>query len=161
MKITMDDLIVNFDHLDREQVLQDWRWLVGESKHPILVTAMGDAFLQDEEDNSVWGLDVDQGATWKVADSAEAFAVLMTNEEWVRGHMAADAVGELRERGVELETGQVYSLKQPAVLNGEYAVENIEPCDMAVHFSVLGKMQEKLRDVPDGSQVSGYTIVHH
>jgi hypothetical protein len=50
VRITLSDLVVNVDHLDQESLPADWRWLIGPSKRLILVSAIGDAFLQDERD---------------------------------------------------------------------------------------------------------------
>ena len=50
---TLNDLTVNFSHQDRALILLDWRWLVGPDRHPILITALGDAFLQDSRDSSI------------------------------------------------------------------------------------------------------------
>jgi hypothetical protein len=48
VRITLSDLTVDVGHLDQERLLDDWRWLIGPSKRLILVSAIGDAFLQDE-----------------------------------------------------------------------------------------------------------------
>ena len=52
MRITLSDLTVGFDHLDRAHLLEDWRWLIGSSKQPILLSAVGDAFVHDENDGT-------------------------------------------------------------------------------------------------------------
>jgi hypothetical protein len=48
--ITLNDLTVNFRHLDPMALLDDWRWLIGERKRAVLITALGDAFVQDPDD---------------------------------------------------------------------------------------------------------------
>ena len=45
MKITWNDLTVNFEQIDREKLVDDWRWLIGDSTLPILITSTGDMFL--------------------------------------------------------------------------------------------------------------------
>ncbi|MCO1337166.1 hypothetical protein MO867_22875, partial [Microbulbifer sp. OS29] len=44
--MNLNDFTVNFKHLNREKLLEDWVWLIGKDKLPIMVTALGDAFLQ-------------------------------------------------------------------------------------------------------------------
>ncbi len=63
----MNDLTVNFSHLDRNTLLEDWQWLIGPSKLPILLTA-GDAFVQDADDGTVHFLDVGVGQMHPVAN---------------------------------------------------------------------------------------------
>ena len=47
MPITVDDLTVNFEHADRATLLADWEWRIGPDRLPILITALGHAFVQD------------------------------------------------------------------------------------------------------------------
>jgi len=67
--MTLDDLTVNFSHLDYQALLADWIWLVGESKLPILLTASGNAFVQDVENGSVHVLDVAAGSLSEIVSS--------------------------------------------------------------------------------------------
>ena len=91
MPLTMNDLTVNFSHLDQARILDDWRWLIGPNRLPILISAAGD--------------------------------------------------------------GQVYSLKKPVGLGGEYTLDNIEACDIEVHFSTTGQLGEKIGQSPPGTRI--------
>jgi hypothetical protein len=144
MAITLDDLTVDFRHLEREAVLEDWSWLIGPGKQPILLPAIGDAFVQDVDDGSVWHLDVAIPDVSKVADDFEAFQARLGEREFVLRHFAVNAVVDLRENGKRLAPGQIYSYKQPPFLGGEIAFANIEPCDISVHFSILGQIAERV-----------------
>ena len=53
MSLTWNDLTVSFEHLDRERLIEDWKWLVGSSL-PILITSVGDAFLQNDLGEIYW-----------------------------------------------------------------------------------------------------------
>jgi hypothetical protein len=44
MRITWNELTVNFENPGADDLLRDWRWLVGESIHLLPVSAMGDMF---------------------------------------------------------------------------------------------------------------------
>jgi hypothetical protein len=144
MAITIDDLTANFRHLEREAVLEDWRWLIGPARQPILLAAIGDAFVQDELDGSVWQLDVAVPDVFKVADDLAAFQAKLAEREFVMRHFAVAAVVDLRENGKRLEPGQIYSYTHPPFLGGEIAFANIEPCDISVHFSILGQVAERV-----------------
>ena len=154
----MNDLTVNFSHLDRDTLLQDWFWLIGPSKVPILLTAAGDAFVQDADDGTVHFLDVGTGQLHPIADSPEELRTLLANKEFVVNHLAVQMVGALMQAGKRLEAGQIYSFKVPPVLGGQHALENVEVTDIAVHFSVAGQIHEKVRNLPPGTPVDGFTI---
>lgn len=72
MKITWNELTINPDGIDFDALLDDWRWLVPESMSPVLLSALGDLFLVDQ-DNTVHWLDAGSGTLTQVADSPQVF----------------------------------------------------------------------------------------
>ena len=153
MPITMNDLTVPMDHLEREAILQDWTWLIGETKFPILFAACGDAFLQDTQDGTVWVLDSMEGALHQVALDLDEFRSLLNDREFVSDYLAVQMIGDLIQEGKELDPGHIYSLTVPVPLGGEVTLPNIEPTDIQVHFSVLGQLHEKIKDLPPGTTI--------
>jgi hypothetical protein len=149
MKITWNELTVKFDPRDGD-LLADWRWLVGNTSYPILISALGDAFLQ-ETDGSIWWLDVGAGKFYKVAQSGNEFkqATAANVNEWFTPQL----VGDLLACGVTLGTDECFSFKKPPVLGGEYNPENMEPTNLSVHFSILGQIYRQVRDLPDGTPI--------
>ncbi|MCK7598804.1 DUF1851 domain-containing protein [Microbulbifer sp. CAU 1566] len=151
--MTLNDLTVNFSHLEREKILSDWRWLIGDEKLPILITAFGEAFLQDVNDNSVHFLNVADGVISHIAASPEALKAKLSDKEFVSEFLAVQAVGDLRQADKLLEHGQVYSFKLAPALGGDITADNLEPSDIEVHFSVLGQIQEQVKNLPNGTEV--------
>ena len=158
MAITLNDLTVNFQHLDRDSLLEDWRWLIGPNKSPVLLAAIGDAFVQDAEDNSIHLLSVATGKLQQVAADPEEFRSLLGQKEFVVNHLAVQAIGEMIRTGVTLGPGQIYSFKQPPALGGAYALENLEPTDIEVHFSLSGQIFEQISKLPPEAQITSVTI---
>lgn len=156
--ITLNDLTVNFQHLDREALLSDWRWLIGPTKQPILLSALGDAYLQDTEDGSVYLLEVGGGAMEPVAGSVDEFRSLLGDREFVMSSFVPSLILELRAAGKTLAPGQIYSFQHPPVLGGEYSGDNLEPTDIAVHFSVLGQIHQQVKDLPEGTPIDSIRI---
>ena len=156
--MNFNDLTVNFDHIDRDQILSDWTWILGSTKLPIMITAAGDAFVQDTEDNTVHFLDTVLGSLNKVADSFETFQKLLDDKDFVVEYMMVQQVGDLLQRGIKLNKGEVYSFKTPPVVGGEFTFENIEKSDIEIHFSFSGQIHEQVKDIPDGETISGIKI---
>ena len=148
----MAELTVDFEHLDRERLLADWRWLTGTSKLPVLLAAIGDAFLQDH-DGSVHFLDTSAGELERAAGDAVSFGTMLRDPAFVTEHFAVDVVAELRANGLLLEPGQIYSFEQPPVLGGSFETANVEAADIEVHFSITGQIHEQVRDLPAGTPV--------
>src|SRR5207249_1066199 len=124
-------------------LLEDWNWLIGR-KLPILIAAAGDAFVQDPDDGSVHLLDVAAGRLSLVARDIEEFQSLLADRDFVMSHPTVEMVVALRERGMTLGPGHIYSYKKSPVLGGEIALDNVEMTDIAVHFSIAGQIHEQV-----------------
>lgn len=107
--MTLDDLTVSFKHLNRETLLEDWVWLIGKRKLPILLAAAGDAFVQDADDGTIHILDVAAGKSGVVAESASEFQSLISDREFVGKYLSVQVVGDLRMKGLILKPGQTVS----------------------------------------------------
>ncbi|WP_129647626.1 T6SS immunity protein Tdi1 domain-containing protein [Peristeroidobacter agariperforans] len=156
--MTLNDLTVNFSHLNREAILSEWEWLIGTHKLPILLAASGDAFVQDVNDGSIHILDTLEAKLQKVADSVEEFRTLLSDRQFVGSHFAVQMVGELRSSGCVLQRGQIYSFKHPPVLGGEVDVGNVEVSDIEVHFSVSGQIHRQVSRLPPGTRIDKVVI---
>jgi hypothetical protein len=158
MAISLNDLTVDFSHVDKDALLEDWEWLIGDTKMPILITAVGDAFVQDAN-GAVHLLDVGAGDLSKVADSVEEFRSLLGDREFVTDTLLPDLVAALRSAGKTLGDGELYSFVNPPVLGGEYEVANMDPMIMEVHFSIFGQIHRQVADLPEGTPITNIKIV--
>ncbi len=151
MALTWNDLTVGFEHINRETLVEDWQWLVGSSL-PILVTSVGDAFLQNELGEIYW-LETGSAEFEKVADSYEEFQNQLKDHDLIHEWFLVPIVAELKEQGLALEAGKLYGFKQLPALGGEYQANNFELTDIQVHFAISGQMHFQLKDISDGTQV--------
>src|SRR6476469_7216458 len=94
MRITLNELTVPLRHLDAERLVDDWRWLIGPSKQPILLSAIGDAFVQDEADGTVYLLDTAAGTCQRVAENEAEFRNLLTDAQWATEHLAVETIAD-------------------------------------------------------------------
>jgi len=138
--------------------MSDWDWLIGPSKLPILIAATGDAFLQDTDTGQISLLDVMGGEEHPVASGIEEFRALLGQKEFVGDCLDVRMIGDLIQSGLRLGPGQVYGLKKPLPLGGEVVLENLEPIDMEVHFSINGQLRKKVQALPPGTPVNQISI---
>ncbi|MEP7247241.1 MAG: T6SS immunity protein Tdi1 domain-containing protein [Gammaproteobacteria bacterium] len=148
MALTLQDLTVNISNLDRASLLGEWRWLIGTTKLPVLVTAIGNAFVVDTASGSVHMLDVGPGTLHQVATSLDEFRARLRDKEFVIEHFVPFIVARMRANGHTLQAGHVYGFKTPPPLGGEYSADNLQPTEIVSHFSVLGGLHEHTIDVP-------------
>lgn len=154
MDITMADLTISMAGLDRDRLLSEWTWLVGESRVPILLTAAGDAFLEDVDDGSVHFLDAQAAAVDPVADTVDELRELLTKQEFVYTYLAVELVADMKRHGRSLAPRQVFSLRTPLALGGAYDFSNVEETDVEVHFTTLGQILRQVQELPPGTPVT-------
>src|SRR3954453_5679197 len=157
MRITWNELTVDFTKPGVDALLQDWGWLLGDSMHLILVSAIGDMFLADDTGQVFW-LDTGTGKLQQIAASVEEFQQLRQQREHADQWFIPLLVGDLITSGVKLSPGQCYSYKKPPFLGGEVALENFTPTDLMVHFSVLGQLCKQVKNLPPGTKISDINI---
>ena len=153
MKLTYKDLTIEISHLSRNDILEDWRWMIGEDMNPVMVTSIGDVFLQSELGNIFW-LDVGGGELTKVADSFDEFRSKLNDDEIANEWFMFNLVSQIKESGLELEDGKLFGYKKLPVIGGEYHSDNFELTDISIHFSLAGQIHRQIRDLPDGTKVN-------
>jgi hypothetical protein len=153
MNVTWKELTVNFQKHGADDLLRDWRWLVGDSMQLLIVSSLGDMFLANAEGRVFW-LDTGTGLLQQVAESPEDFKHIMQQRENADQWFVPQLVGDLMAAGVVLSAGQCYSYKKPPVLGGQIKPENFEPTDLSVHFSILGQIHRQVKNLPSGTSIS-------
>jgi hypothetical protein len=152
MKINLDDLTVKFNNENSDRLTEDWIWLIGTDKKVLLVSAIGDLFLNDHGNNVYW-LDVGGGELKLVADTIQDFEEKLKNIEQVNEWFMIDLTTELRLSDKKLKEGQLYSYKKLPIIGGDYAIDNFEPTDIEVHFCFAGQIHKQIKDLPNGTKV--------
>jgi Domain of unknown function (DUF1851) len=69
-------------------------------------------------------------------------------------YLATFIVRGLRDAGVQLGPNECFSPDVPPVLGGELSNENLRPCDVSVHSSILGQIHRQLKDLPPNTPVN-------
>lgn len=136
-------------------ILDEWTWLVGLKKRLKLVTACGDIFFEDELKGTIHFLDVSTPEITPVAETKQAFELLLTERAFIQTYLHPDRVEMLRARGLFLKENQVYSFCTPLSLGGQISAENIDVTDVEIHFSIAGQIESQIADIPLGTPVTG------
>ena len=148
--LTWDDLTINPSHLDINDLIESWGWLIAKDVNPILITALGDIFFQRSSGEVLW-LDTGSAKITVVAKSSDEFKANLSNSEIIDEWFLPKLIGELKSSGKILESGQVYSYDHPPNLGGDYTVDNIRPAALSVHLFIHGQIGEQIKDLSDGA----------
>ena len=155
MKLPDEALIVHVSVQDAD-ILSDWRWLIGSTARLLIVSSLGDAFLEDQA--SVYWLNVGDGIYVKVADSVAGFESILASPDKVAEWFIPELVLDIQRLGITRSQHQCFSFKKPPVLGGKYEPENFEAADISIHFSLLGQIHEQVKDLPAGTSISEFKI---
>lgn len=158
MRITWNELTLNPDGIAFHELLNEWRWLVPETMVPVVVSALGDLFLCDY-DNSIHWLDTGAGKLTRVATSPDQFKQLMVQPENANEWFQPTLIGDLIESGQRLDQGQCFSWDLPPGLGGEFAISNLRPTDLRIHFSMFGQLFRQTLGLPDATPISDIQFV--
>ena len=157
MRITWNELAVSLEGQNADDLLSEWRWLVGDAFHLFMVSSCGDMFLSDQQGNVFW-LDSGTGQLQQIADSTAEFDTLRQQRQNADQWFMPYLVGDLMAGGLMLGPGKCYSYKIPPILGGQIEPSNFEPTDLSVHFGLLGQIHRQVKDLPPGTKVSDIKI---
>ncbi len=153
MKLTWKDLTIDFSQIDHQKLTEDWQWVLHPSMFPILISSIGDMFLQDNEGKIYW-LNVGDGTLTLVAEDLDIFNKKLQNDDIANEWFMFDLVMSLKTSGLELTEGNLFSYKILPVLGGLYEPENFTLMDIERHFSFAGSIHEQIKDLPDGTSIN-------
>ncbi|WP_394002695.1 T6SS immunity protein Tdi1 domain-containing protein [Luteimonas sp. WGS1318] len=157
MKITWRELAVDLSGQSSDDLMREWRWLVPEALSLRMVSALGDAFLEDASGAIYW-LDTGGAELTRIADSRENFDYSRQEPELADRWFAPQLVGDLLSAGHSLGPGQCFSYKTPLTLGGDFKPDNFHASDLIAHFRTLGKIQSQVRDLPLGTLISSVAL---
>ncbi len=157
MEINWTELKIDLSKINLKNLLESWEWLIGKDKKIILISTIGDAFLEDSNGICYW-LNVGEGIFEKVADNISEFETKLTDNEIVEDWFLVELVAELKKSGIELTENNIYSYKTFPILGGEYLPENFEITDIEVHFEISGQIYKQVKDLPVGTKINKVEI---
>jgi hypothetical protein len=141
---------------DFSTAISAWRWLLKGEVAPLLLTALGDLFLEIQ--GEVFFLNTAAGDMTRVGSSRNEWKQRLQDETCIASWFRPDIVAELREGLGTLKPGEVYSPIVPAVLGGGITKENFTASQWRMHLHFLGQVHEQVHDLPAGTRIDKVTI---
>ena len=134
-------------------LLAGWRWLVGERARAFAWSTAGDVFFSDP-DGCVHQLDTGGGEVERIADSLDAFDLLMTDPAIANEWLLLPVVRAYVEAHGALQPGTCLGFRVlPVFKEGSYGAENRFSLQIKEHCDVTGEIHHQIRNLPDGAKV--------
>jgi hypothetical protein len=150
--MNIHDYLIDQAGKDWPALLEDWRLLLPRSFTLWLVNRFGDAFVVFD-DESIHMLNVGIGQINRVADSRDQFADMLDIQANADDWLMIPLVDRCVASDMVVGSNQCYGYKIPPLLGGEYTIENIEPTDLSIHYSLLADIFRQTKDLPDGTAI--------
>jgi Domain of unknown function (DUF1851). len=156
--MNINDYLIDQNGKDWAAFLRDWMPPLPSNFTLWLVNRFGDAFVVSDDDGSVHMLDVGAGTLTRVAENRSHFADLLDTDDNAHNWLMIPLVDECQNAGMSLGPSQCYGFKIPPVLGGKYEPANVEPTDLAVHYSLLADIYKQTKGLPDGTPIKAVVV---
>lgn len=129
---------------DVSKLLHYWRWLVGESETPLLLSALGD-WVFGRPDGSLAKLDLLEGRYSTIARSSEEFNKFKSSKEWLDTEFSFGWFEIALANGLTPTNNQCIGWKVAPAVGGKFSVDNLQVFDMAVYQWIQGQLHQQLQ----------------
>jgi hypothetical protein len=138
---------------DVAQALQHWQCLYADLGRPILMSAVGDVFVEDAK-GLVSRLDTGVGSVSLVAESRAAFDAAASDPANLNEWFLQPVVTELRLKGMLLGHNQCYGFTVlPMFKEGSYGATNRFVLSATEHLRFTADIIHQTRSLRDGESI--------
>lgn len=134
-----------------ESINNDWGWLNINAVELIAENDFGNLIFRSA-DASYWRILPENPECLKIAENQSDYGKLVIDKEFQLDWAMEILVTLAKQTLGELEIGQKYCLKMPALLGGEYEKENLGTISQIEQISFSGDIARQIDDLPDGSK---------
>jgi hypothetical protein len=135
-----------------QDLLAEWRWLLGGQAHLVGWASSGDLFAIDRR-GAVLRLDTGGGEFETVAASVGDFGNALRDPARANKLLLLPVVRAFEQQQGALRAGECLGFTVLPVFGGVYTVDNRFRLPITEHAAVTGELQRQLRDLPNGGTV--------
>lgn len=133
-------------------VRASWQWRIVEPKQIMATSSFGNILIRDSDDQ-IWRLCPEELQAEIVAKGKDEYQALVSDaefkEDWNMPELCEAATAELGP----LDKGQVFCLKRPGVLGGEYSMKNVGKISLLELLACSGDLAKQIEGVPEGEDI--------
>ncbi len=132
-----------------EALSDEWAWILPPINQVFAVSAMGNVFLSCDDQN-YWRICPEELTAETVARKSGELDALYSNTEYKEDWHMTSLVADLIESYGEPVIGECFGLTIPAVLGGEYSINNIRRRGLYEYLRFTGDVARQTKDLKDG-----------
>lgn len=160
MDLKWNDLVIEKFAIDAHgpKLIGDWLWLVPQNTHPMLGTACGDLFLE-QDDGAVLFLDTVTGKFSLAATSYEDWKASLADRDKMEAWFRCEFLAELLTAGLKRKPNECFSPELPQACNGSWDPSNFKPAQFYLHLCIQGQIHQQIKDLPQGTKIKRFDVV--
>ena len=135
-----------------EALSAEWSWILPTIDTVVAVSSMGNVMLRDEAQNH-WRICPEELSAEIFARNPDELQEAYADPERKADWQMSVLVSKLVEEFGELNVGECFGLVIPAVLGGEYSMNNIRRRDLYEYLRYTGDVANQTKDLKDGETV--------
>jgi len=153
----MEDLIADLRDIDINNILDNWEWYFESPMELVLVTALGDLFLRDEDDNILL-FNPGSAEIIEIAGNHEEFKQEFAKGNNINSWFLPALIDSLRAKLGPLQKGQCYGFIILPFLNGQYEISNFKIYPLKEYLDNLSTIYYQVKDLPEGTAIGNTNI---
>ena len=135
-----------------DALIAEWGWIVPQINAVMAVSSMGNVLLADVQ-QCYWRICPEELSAEVVARSAAELESVFVDPEAKADWQMSGLVSELVEVYGEPKVGECFGLVIPAVLGGEYSLQNIRRRCLYDYLRYTGDIARQTKDLKDGDKI--------
>jgi len=144
---------MNFDEENVKATLnKSWSWKLPRVMEVLAVNSMGNCLVHDINDD-YWRICPEDLYVKIVARSKDELEQFFADPDAKADWQLLGLIDEAVEHFGVLEIGQCYGMIKPAIIGGDYSIENLRVKSLYEYLALSGSFAYQIRHAKDGDKV--------
>ena len=135
-----------------ETINESWSWIVPEIVNVLAVNSMGNCIVKDCNE-VYWRLIPEELTINKIASNSDELSEYLNDSEIRDDWKLLGLINPAEDHFGPLEIGQCYGMVTPAIMGGEYSVNNLRVKSVYEYLSWSGSFAYQTKDLKDGDKI--------
>ncbi len=133
------------------EIIEGWSWAGAQPTQLVDINAFGNIIFADRN-RKYWRITPEELQLIEIADGDKSFTNLKALPDFQTNWQMSKLVTSAKAALGTPKNDECYCLKLPAVLGGDYSIQNIGKITIAELIRTSGYLAEKISDLPDGAK---------
>ena len=130
-----------------------WNWVVPEIQQILAVNSMANCFVKDINGHC-WRVCPEELSATLVAKTDQEVQDVFNNPDYKIDWQLLGLIDPAEEYLGKLKKGECFAMVKPAIIGGEYSINNLRVGSIYEYLSLTGDIAYQTKDLKDGDQVS-------